>query len=60
MATEHEARIKALEARLTVAEEALAGLIDMLRAESADEDDAPAEDMEGNPLPRHRSGETTL
>ena len=59
MTTEHEARIKALESRLTVAEEALAGVINMLRDEAMD-DDAPAEDMEGNPLPRPRAGEATL
>lgn len=59
MTTEHEARIKALEARLTVAEEALAGVINMLRDEAMDED-APAEDMEGNPLPRTRAWEATL
>lgn len=59
MTTEHEARIKALEARLTVAEEALAGVINMLRDEAMD-DDAPAEDMEGNPLPRTGAGEATF
>lgn len=56
MTTEHDARIKALEARLTVAEEALASVINMLRDEAMDED-APAEDMEGNPLPRPRASE---
>lgn len=60
MTADHEARIAALEARQTVTEAALAGLIDMLRAEAVDDDDAPAEDMEGNPLPRPRVGETTL
>lgn len=60
MTTEHEARIKALEARLAVAEEALASVINMLRDESMDEDDVPAEDMEGNPLPRRRASEATL
>ena len=50
MTTEHEARIKALEARLTVVEEALASVINMLRDEDMD-DDAPAEDMEGIRLP---------
>lgn len=59
MTTEHEARIKALEARLTVAEEALASVISMLRDEAMD-DDAHAEDMDGNPLPRLRAGEATL
>jgi len=59
MTTEHEARIKALESRLAVAEEALASVISMLRDEAMDED-APAEDMEGNPLPRARAGESTL
>lgn len=59
MTIEHEARIKALEARLTVAEEALASVISMLRDEAMDED-SPAEDMEGNPLPRPRAGESML
>lgn len=59
MTTDHEARIKALEARLTVAEEALASVINMLRDEAMDED-APAEDMEGNSLPRRQAGELTL
>ena len=59
MTTEHEARIKALESRLAVAEEALASVISMLRDEAEDGDE-PAEDMEGNSLPRTRAGETTL
>lgn len=55
MTIEHEARIKALEARLTIAEEALASVISILRDEAEDGDE-PAEDMEGNPLPRARAG----
>lgn len=59
MTAEHEARIAALEARLTITEAALANLLDALRAEGGD-DEPPAEDMEGNPLPRPHHGDRTL